>query len=286
MHQAIRPAGLARNDADILADLADLAGHRDAFTEGRDEAAWLRAIYREFATRAARSGLAVPDFDEFWETGHMELPEPQARSVLFAGFRDNPDRAPLATPSGRIEIVSERLGGFGLPDMPAHPAWLPPREWLGAPDALPGSLHLLTMQPAHRLHSQGDTGPMAQSAKIAGREPILLNPSDAATRGITHGDCVVVENARGALFASARISAGLIEGVVMIATGAWFDPDEAAGCPERHGNQNVLTRDVGCSELTQAPSAKSVLVTVRRHAGAAPAVMIHHPPEILRDAMA
>ena len=40
-----------------------------------------------------------------------------------------------------------------------------------------------------------------------------------------------------------------------MATGAWFDPAPADGEPERHGNPNVLTLDIGTSRLTQGPSA-------------------------------
>jgi biotin/methionine sulfoxide reductase len=37
-----------------------------------------------------------------------------------------------------------------------------------------------------------------------------------------------------------------------MATGAWFDPPEEAGGPERHGNPNVLTLDIGTSPPRRA----------------------------------
>ena len=52
--------------------------------------------------------------------------------------------------------------------------------------------------------------------------------------------------------------------VAIMATGAWFDPALAAGEPERHGNPNVLTLDIGTSRLTQGPSALSALVEIER----------------------
>jgi biotin/methionine sulfoxide reductase len=66
-----------------------------------------------------------------------------------------------------------------------------------------------------------------------------------------------------------RIDADLRQGVVVMATGAWFDPDlERDDAPERAGTANVLTRDVGTSHLTQGPNAMSCLVEVERFARA------------------
>ena len=48
-----------------------------------------------------------------------------------------------------------------------------------------------------------DPGPVSQAAKVAGREPIRINPADAAARGIREGDVVRVFNDRGACLAGA-----------------------------------------------------------------------------------
>jgi biotin/methionine sulfoxide reductase len=69
---------------------------------------------------------------------------------------------------------------------------------------------------------------------------------------------------------------GLLEGVVAMATGAWYDPDESG--LDRHGNANVLSRDAGTSRLTQGSSALTALVQVERHEGPVPAVEAHRPP--------
>ena len=55
-----------------------------------------------------------------------------------------------------------------------------------------------------------------------------------------------------------------------MATGAWFDPAPAAGEPERHGNPNVLTLDIGTSRLAQGSSALTALVEIERWSGALP----------------
>ena len=88
-----------------------------------------------------------------------------------------------------------------------------------------------------------------------------------------------LHNARGACLAGARITAAVRAGVVVLATGAWYDP-EAPGGLDRHGNPNVLTRDKGTSRLAQGPSAHSALVEVEKLVGAAPEVEAFEPPEI------
>jgi biotin/methionine sulfoxide reductase len=69
-------------------------------------------------------------------------------------------------------------------------------------------------------------------------------------------------------------------GVAVMATGAWFDPGAAEGEPERHGNPNVLTLDIGTSPLAQATSAQTALVEIERWNAPAPPVRAFAPPEL------
>jgi biotin/methionine sulfoxide reductase len=114
------------------------------------------------------------------------------------------------------------------------------------------------------------------SNKVAGRERIRLNTSDAAARGIASGDVVRVHNERGACFAGAEVTDDVRRGVAAMATGAWFDV-ESVGV-ERHGNPNVLTLDIGTSRLTQGSSALSALVEVERCDGAVPETKAFEAP--------
>ena len=111
MHRAIDPVGEARNDFDVFRDLARRLGCADAFAEGRDETAWLHHLYDTFRERA-QSNL-VPDFDTFFERAWVEIPPRADEYVLFAGFRGDPETHKLRTPSGRIELYSEEITGFG-----------------------------------------------------------------------------------------------------------------------------------------------------------------------------
>lgn len=277
MHRAIDPVGKARNDFDIFRELAARLGTEQAFTEGRGEQAWLQHIYAGVRKGAEKSGVALPPFEEFWAQGYARLPEPKTSFVLYDEFRADPASNPLATPSGRIEIFSERIAAFGYDDCPPHPTWLARPEWLGGQGAASYPLHLISNQPYDRLHSQGDAGVVAQAHKVAGRERIRIHPEDARARGIAAGDVVRVFNDRGACLAGAVIDDGVMRGVAIMSMGAWFDPS-VAGDLDRAGNANVLTPDVGTSRLAQGSSAQSALVEIERFCADVPSVEVYSAP--------
>ena len=283
MQQAVAPVAGARNDFDIFSGVAARLGFGDAFTEGRDENAWLRYLYNQFRQQAAQHHYEPPGFDDFWEAGHIEYDLPEDRKILLAGFRADPKANPLDTPSGRIEIFSETIDGFGYADCPGHPVWLEPAEWLGADAAADYPLHLISNQPKTRLHSQYDLGEVSRAGKVAGREAITIHPDDAGPRGIRDGDVVRVFN-RGACLAGAVVSDGVAPRVAQMATGAWYDPLEPGepGSLDVHGNPNVLTMDKGTSRLAQAPSALSVLVEIERYDAEPPPVRAFDPPLIVQ----
>lgn len=276
---ATAPYGDAREELWILGRLAERLGADH--DEGLDARGWLERIYEEW--RATPGAPPAPEFARFWADGGLDLPVTPypPEDAAFAAFRADPAGAPLGTPSGRIELVSATIGGFGLPDVDRHARWRPPTAWWGAPDAATYPLHLLCNQPTHRLHSQHDMGAASAATKVAGREPVRLHPADAAARGIAAGDVVRVRSAQGSLLAGAVLSDALMHGVVQMHTGAWFDPSapEVADCV--HGNVNVLTRDVPTSTLTQATSGAHVLVEVERYDGPVPPVRAFEPPVLV-----
>jgi biotin/methionine sulfoxide reductase len=275
MQQAIEPVGESRDDYSILAEVARRLGFADTFTEGRDASDWLRFIYEESRGRAQDFGVELPDYDQFWRDGLFEVAYPETDTVLLKPFRDDPEAHPLPTPSGKIEIYSERIAGFGYVDCPGHPVWLGQAE-----QSFP--LHLLSNQPKTRLHSQYDHGAYSRASKIQQREPLTLNREDALARGISDGDVVKVFNERGAFLAGVIVSDAIRPGVVQIATGAWFDPlvHGQANSLEKHGNPNVVTTDIGSSSLSQGCSAQTASVEIVRWNDALPPITAFEPPEM------
>jgi biotin/methionine sulfoxide reductase len=278
MHKVIEPVGEARDDFDIFADIAGQLGFRDDFTEGRSEMEWLRHLYEIVRQQAARHGIERPDFETFWEEGYVADPVPQHYDFLSA-YRADPVGKALRTPSGKIEIFSEKVASFGYDDCPGHPVWIEPAEWLGSSKAN-GKLHLISNQPTLRLHGQLDNGPVSRASKVNGREPVWINPQDAAERGIADGDVVRVFNERGACLAGAVVTDAVSRGVVQLQTGAWYDPEEPGqiGTLDRHGNPNVLTLDKGTSKLAQGPISQTTLVEIERWTAPVPDIRAYDPP--------
>jgi biotin/methionine sulfoxide reductase len=268
-----------KTDYQIFAELARRFGHEKKFCEDRDESKWLRYLYGGYRSRHPE----LPGYDDFLRAGFASLDgleDAPAPLDLLSAFVANPVDSPLNTPSGRIEIMSDVIAGFGYDDCPGYPVWRKPKEWLGAKQAKRFPIHLLSNQPAHRLHGQLDAASASMRSKVAGREAIRLHPQDAAERGITAGNVVRVFNDRGACLAGTVLDASLLRGVAVLPTGAAYDPDDpAAEKPlDRHGNPNVLTSDRGASRLSQGP-AVNCLVQIELYPDA-PAVCAFVPPVI------
>ena len=113
------------------------------------------------------------------------------------------------------------------------------------------------------MHSQLDNAEYSLKNKIKDREPVLINSKDAKDRSIKNNDIVLIHNKRGRVLAGARLSDSIMKGVLILSTGAWFDPDYEINL-DLHGNPNVLTKDVGTSELAQGPTSHTCLVEIRK----------------------
>lgn len=278
MPRLVMPAGDARVEYDIYADLAGRLGDADAYTEGKTSDEWLRDIWDVTCERGQENGIALPDWDTFLAGDVIDLPDPSPNQVFLADFRANPVDAGLPTPSRLIELYSETIASFELPDCAGHASWFPSHDRASDPEGV-FPLALLSGQPKTRLHSQLDNGAYSLSHKIAGREPVLVHPDDAQACGIGDGDVVELVNARGRCLAGAKVTDEIMQGCVFLWTGAWFDPDfDAPQARDRHGNPNVLTHDLRTSSLTQSPAAHSTMVQMRLFEGELPAITAHDPP--------
>lgn len=275
MKKLIEPVGEARDDYEIFSEIARRFDKFEAFTENRTSEEWLAFLFKRTHEALAAGGQEAPDFEAFWERGELHLPLQPDDGGPARAFRNDPLASPLPTPSGKIEIFSETVESFGYDDCRGHPQWYPARTE-AATDESRYPLHLVCNQPHARLHSQLDYGDFSRSTKIKGREPVRINPQDAAQRGISDGDIVRLFNNRGSCLAAAVTSDGVRRGVMQLATGAWFEPDDAGADKAMciHGNPNILTRDIGTSQLAQASTGQLTRVEVEQFDGEPPPVRI------------
>jgi biotin/methionine sulfoxide reductase len=278
MQRAIEPYAQARNDFDIFGALAERLGVREAYDEGLDEDAWLRRMYETAQKRLAERDIPTPSFETFWNEGFLRVPVPDKAVTPLAAFRADPAAKPLATPSGKVELYSQAVADFGYADVPGHPFWIEPNEWLGSPLAARFPLHMVSTQPGDKLHAQMDGSSESRRGKVAGRNELWMHPDDARARNLSDGSVVRVFNDRGATLAGLRISDDIIAGVVRLPTGTWFDPATNGERLDKHGNPNAVTQDIGTSRLGQGCAAQSCLVEVAAYAGDPPPVTAFELP--------
>ncbi len=276
MHRLLDPFREAKDDYDIFGLLAGELGVFERFTEGRSSEGWLQHMYGALRESLAGVGVSSPSFDEFWKNGELLLPTLPDTGGALASFRRNPESNPLGTPSGKIEIFSEAIAGFGYEDCLGHPTWFP----LVEADGRKYPICLIANQPVATLHSQLDFGEYSAKRKVGGRASARISPDDAASRGIMDGSTVRIFNNRGACLATAAVSDDVPAGVVQLPTGAWFDPvwlpDGSVLCV--HGNPNVLTSDVGTSRLAQGCTGQICQVQIERFECEPPKVKAFFPP--------
>ena len=125
MQRLVPPRGESRLEYDIYADLATRLGNAEEFTEGLDADGWVRMVWQQTVERGAVAGVKLPDWDDFIAGEIVHLDDPSPEQVFLADFRADPEANPLPTPSGRIEIFSERVAGFSIPSGYHRGTWWP-----------------------------------------------------------------------------------------------------------------------------------------------------------------
>ncbi|RPE67158.1 biotin/methionine sulfoxide reductase [Pacificibacter maritimus] len=279
MSAAMPVMGAARDDFDILADLSKRFDVFDSFTEGRTAQEWQQQIWISCQKVANRHGFELPEFDLFKSSGVFEVPNAEDLRIQFSDFIADPVKNALKTHSGKIELHSQSIADMGLADCPDIPRWMPPVESLiGADDDL---LHLISGQPDTRLHSQNDNGSESRASKLQGREVCVLHPDAAKQRGLSAGDIVLIENARGGCLAGLALSDSLRRDCIALPTGAWLDLRQIDGKPICvHGNPNMLTRDKGSTQLSQGNIAHTAVVRVSKWSKPLPEISIFDAPNL------
>ncbi|MFQ5850126.1 MAG: molybdopterin-dependent oxidoreductase [Candidatus Binatia bacterium] len=247
MNQVIEPPYECRSDLAILTELAQrlgIEGYND-----KTEEEWLRSFV---------PASAIADFDAFKAKGvhHFRAEHPL---VAFEEQIRDPDRHPFLTPSGRIEIYSQRLADLNQPEtIPAIPKYIEP--WEGRRDLLAREfpLQLVTPHPRQFVHSSFTNVPWLQELET---QRLWVNPVDAEARGVKTGKEVRVFNRRGVLVAPALVTERVMPGVVSLYEGAWLSLD-ASGV-DRGGSVNILTRDED-TLLGDGATTHSCLVQVEK----------------------
>lgn len=232
----------------ITSDIAKRLGPdvEQKFTEGRSQTQWLQYLYGKMLAKDP----ALPSYEQLKAQGIYKRSDPDGHFVAYRKFRENPAANPLQTPSGKIEIYSERLAKIAATwqlqkdeSISPLPQYVPTFEGWDSPMRARFPLQMAGFHYKARTHSSYGNIDVLQAACP---QEIWINPLDAETRGIRNGDRVRVFNDRGEVRIDAKVTPRILPGVTAISQGAWHQADMAGDKVDHGGCINTLT--------TQRPS--------------------------------
>ncbi len=217
---AIPPLGESRPNWDVLAELARRMGNTEQ-------------CFRDTAEDIIRQALSTDHpylqgitYEYLQEHGFAKLRTP---GDPFAPYLHGDMR--FKTPSGKIELYSERAQRDGYDPLPTY---VPAQDEQG--DARRYPINLLSPAAHHFLNTSFANQERTQKGE---REPrIWLHPRDAEARGIRQGDWVRAYNDRGEVFLRAMVSARHVRPGVAWSPSLWWHRDSPGG-----RNVNALTSD-------------------------------------------
>jgi anaerobic dimethyl sulfoxide reductase subunit A len=235
--QVLEPPWETKSDYAICAAVAEKLGIWEEYTEGRNEKQWIGALlddYRELRFPE------LPTLAEFEEKNLGVYSRPVEKpKIAFEKFRENPEKYPLDTTSGKIEIFCEEMFNRKLPDeVPPIPKYI--QEW-ESPFGKESEKFPLQVIGTHFMPRVHSTFANVDWNNEAFPQRVFINPVDAELRGLKNGQKVKVFNQRGTVILPCRITPRLLPGVVNIPQGAWYKADKDGN--DIGGSVNTLTSE-------------------------------------------
>ena len=225
--KAREPMGESLPNQEIFRRLATAMGFEESALFEPDEAI-ISQMLAEMQTGC--------DFSTLQQTGWRSIS--QAPLVFYEDLT-------FDTPSGKIEIASDKAEQKGLPRVP--------QPWA---DTQPTNNRFRLLSPASRWRLNDSYANDTNIQQRAGQAGVTLHPDDAAQLGVTNGTRVRLANETGQLELTATIDAIAPRGVALAHKGRW--PKLEA---DRH-NVNTLNPGIR-SDMGESSSVHSTEVTIR-----------------------
>ncbi len=202
----------------------------------------------------------VVALDKFISDGVYQIPRKKGDAYSFIAFKDfveDPDANPLKTATGKLEICSSALrdaiNAIGFSTIEAIPTYAVPQEGYEATfsdfeKGTKGEYPYQVYNP-HYLRRSHTVFDNVQWLRETWPNPVFLSSVDAAEKGISTGDTVLLTSPHGKCLRKASITHRLMPGVVGLPHGAWVNVDEKTGI-DRAGSDNYLTGQVQSGQGT------------------------------------
>jgi molybdopterin guanine dinucleotide-containing S/N-oxide reductase-like protein len=206
--QAIEPRGEARSNVWLFGQLAQRMGFAEACFRDTPEELIGQVLAIGADGRSTNAGMEHITIEELEREGHVPLKfhsDPEARPFLPY------TQGPLATPSGKIEFLSETLAAAGSDPLPG---FVPPVESRWGELAKKYPLEFLARKNDNYMNSTFANLPGHRKMEARTNQKLEIHPLDAEARGVGEGDLVRVFNDRGAIELTAMLNAHLPAGVV------------------------------------------------------------------------
>ncbi|MFC1868556.1 molybdopterin-dependent oxidoreductase [Thermodesulfobacteriota bacterium] len=273
--KCIEPLGESRSDYEIVCMIAERMGLLEEYTGGRSNEELIRFGFEK--SGAAAGYISYDDWKEkeYWIA--PTAPDWEKHPAGMFDFYKDPDKNPLTTPTGKLEIYSEKLAKH-FPDdkeRPPYPKWIPygesHQERLVCERAKKYPLLVIANHPRWAMHAQHQDVTWfreIETCKIKGPDGYLyhrvwMHPSDAAKRGIGDGDIVKVYNERGGVLAGAYVTERMMPWAISMDHGAKYDPI-VPGELDRGGAINTIAPHKTTSRNCTGMASSGFLADVER----------------------
>jgi len=171
-------------------------------------------------------------FEQLKKEGSMRLDLPKDYAPFAMGH--------FPTPSGKCEFFSTSMQKLGLDPLPSYtPSHEDPQTRIDLAAHYPIQL----LSPPDPAFLNSSFANLAWQKQDAGRPTLLINPVDAASRGITEEARVRIFNNRGEFIAHARITDAVLSGVA-VAQGLWWNKD-VPGKANANATTSTAITDLG-----------------------------------------
>jgi anaerobic dimethyl sulfoxide reductase subunit A len=227
MHKVLDAPPGVKSDLDIFSKIAERMGIEN--DNDRSDKEWLESFIG--------SEPQLPDLRTLKTDGVKRFAMQRAH-VAFREEIENPDKYPFPTPSGKIEIFSQRFAELDNPAIPPIPTYMPSCEGPEDPLARKYPIQLISPHSKARANSQFDN---IESIKKGADDNLWMNPTDANQRNIQNGNTVHVFNKRGRMRVAVKVTHRIMPGVASIDQGQWYAPDDRG--IDSGGCANILITD-------------------------------------------